>query len=98
MRYQSKPGRKRIEGPKGGRSTCILTVLQCEYHGQYSGHIVAMTRQPVHPCPQCISDRDWYTSAALALRQEIGGRPTHDQVLARAEQMAGHELRRFRHG
>jgi len=98
MRYQQKPMRKRIEGPKGGRSTCIRTLLECEHHGQYVGYVVAMTRRPTDTCPQCVSDNEWYSKAATALWQERGDRASAAEVLARAEQMAGHELRRYRRG
>lgn len=99
MRYEKNGTCRRIEGPKGGRSTCIKTLLWCEHHGQYSGHIVAMTRAPTAPCPTCVSDNEWYTKAATALWRESGKRATHAEVLARAEQAAGHPLKKYRaHG
>lgn len=98
MRYHERRSHRKIEGPKGGSSTCIITLLQCEHHGQYSGYVVAMTRRPVGPCPQCTADSEFYSKAAQALARETGGRPTHAQVLARAEQMAGKPILRYRHG
>lgn len=97
MRYQQTPRRRRIDGPKGGRNTCILTVLECQYHGQYSGYIYAMSRQPVDTCPQCRSDNDWYYQAATALHREGNANASSEEVLARAEAMAGHSLKRRRH-
>lgn len=59
---------------------------------QPNGHIVA------NDCPACTDDERWFNLAWAELRAE--GRDTiwRSEVIARGEQLAGHELRKYRYG
>lgn len=49
-------------------------------------------------CPECLKDDEWFNKAVAELRAEGQAEIWKSQALARAEQLAGHELRKYRHG
>jgi hypothetical protein len=99
MRGQRRPAvKRRIAGPKGGKKTCIRTLLYCSYHGQYSGYVMAMTRAPVTPCPHCHEEQVAVADAAKEQWDATGVRGDDAKTLARAAEMLGRPLKRYHRG
>ena len=48
-------------------------------------------------CPKCIRDRAWAVQAFRMLQAEGVVAPTNEQLVTRAEQLAGYQLRRYNH-